>query len=195
MLLSLYLDVWAPSNATKDSKLPVKVWIYGGSNTEGGISMGLFDGCNSAEDGSIIVSINYRVGPLGFMALTNAGINGNQGIQDLLLGLEWVQTNIAAFGGDAVCPGQPYVDEDGANREPQQQKKVLLFGQSAGAEDSFILASLDKAPSLMNSVIMESGAGKRLALNSTIQSVSASYAKTLKCSTNDVCITLFLHFY
>lgn len=48
------------------------------------------------------MSINYRLGPLGFMALDSAGIYGNQGIQDLLLGLEWVQTNIAAFGGDPV---------------------------------------------------------------------------------------------
>ncbi|KAJ5623871.1 hypothetical protein N7510_000180 [Penicillium lagena] len=161
----LYLDVWTPSNATKDSNLPVKVWIYGGSDTSGGISKGLFDGCNTAADGSIFVSINYRIGPLGFMALNSAGIYGNQGIQDLLLGLEWVQANIAAFGGDP--------------------KKVLLFGQSAGAEDAFIIASLPQAPSVISSVIMESGAGKKLLYNSTIQGVGASYAQTLKCSSND----------
>ncbi|KAJ5820467.1 hypothetical protein N7474_006058 [Penicillium riverlandense] len=161
----LYLDVWTPSDATKDSNLPVKVWIYGGSDTSGGISKGLFDGCNTAADGSILVSINYRLGPLGFMALNSAGIYGNQGIQDLLLGLEWVQDNIAAFGGDP--------------------NKVLLFGQSAGAEDAFIIASLPQAPSFFNSVIMESGAGKRLLHNSTIQSVGASYAQTLKCSSDD----------
>ncbi|CAL5865911.1 uncharacterized protein PFLUO_LOCUS117 [Penicillium psychrofluorescens] len=161
----LYLDVWTPSNATKDSNLPVKVWIYGGSDTSGGISKGLFDGCNTAAEGSIFVSINYRVGPLGFMALNSAGIYGNQGIQDLLLGLEWVQSNIAAFGGDP--------------------KKVLLYGQSSGAEDSFIIASLPQAPSLINSVIMESGAGKKLLYNSTIQSVGKSYAQTLNCSPDD----------
>lgn len=88
---------------TKHSRLPVKVWIFGGSNTEGSISDSLYDGCNSPDGDSILVTINYRVGPLGFMALSSAGIQGNQGIQDLVLGLEWVQSNIAAFGGDPVC--------------------------------------------------------------------------------------------
>lgn len=96
------MDVWTPSHATKDSKLPVKVWIYGGSNTEGSISDPLFDGCNTAEGDSVLVTVNYRLGPLGNMGLNSAGISGNQGIKDLLLGLEWVQDNIAAFGGDPV---------------------------------------------------------------------------------------------
>lgn len=100
---SLYLDIWAPEHANKDSGLPVKVWIFGGSETEGSISDPLYDGCNSEEDDSILVTINYRVGPLGFMALNSAGIYGNQGIQDLILGLKWIQDNIAAFGGDPVC--------------------------------------------------------------------------------------------
>ena len=102
MFLSLYLDIYAPANVTKDSGLPVKVWIFGGSNTEGSISDSLYDGCNSPDGNSILVTLNYRVGPLGFMALSSAGIQGNQGIQDLLLGLEWVQSNIAAFGGNPV---------------------------------------------------------------------------------------------
>jgi para-nitrobenzyl esterase len=101
-LCSLYLDIWAPSTATKHSNLPVKVWVYGGSDTEGSISDPLYDGCNTAEAGAILVSINYRLGPLGFMALETAGIYGNQGIQDVIVGLEWVQDNIAAFGGDPV---------------------------------------------------------------------------------------------
>jgi para-nitrobenzyl esterase len=101
-ICSLYLDIWAPSTATKDSKLPVKVWVYGGSETEGSISDPLYDGCNTAEAGSILVSVNYRVGPLGFMALESAALYGNQGIKDLIMGLEWVQQNIAAFGGDPV---------------------------------------------------------------------------------------------
>ncbi|KAJ5624200.1 hypothetical protein N7510_000509 [Penicillium lagena] len=71
----LYLDIWTPYNATKDSVLPVKIWVYGGSDTSGGIDYSLYDGCNIAEDGSILVSINYRLGPLGFMALSSAGIH------------------------------------------------------------------------------------------------------------------------
>ena len=83
--------------------LPVKVWVYGGSDTSGGIDYSLYDGCSIAEEGAILVSINYRLGPLGFMALNSAGIYGNLGIQDLLLGLEWVKKSISAFGGDPVC--------------------------------------------------------------------------------------------
>jgi carboxylesterase type B len=62
----------------------------------------LYDGCNVAKDNALLVSVSYRLGPLGFLALQSAGIGGNQAIQDLLLGLEWVQANIAAFGGDPV---------------------------------------------------------------------------------------------
>lgn len=103
ILISLFLDIWAPANATEDSKLPVKIFVYGGSNTDGGISDSLYAGCNIADDGAILVSINYRLGPLGFMALDSAGIQGNQGIQDLLLGLKWVKQSISKFGGDSVC--------------------------------------------------------------------------------------------
>lgn len=69
----------------------------------GGIDYSLYDGCSIADAGSVFVSINYRLGPLGFLALHSAGIYGNQGIQDLLLGLDWVQREISAFGGDPVC--------------------------------------------------------------------------------------------
>lgn len=100
---SLYLDVWAPANATKSSGLPVRVWLYGGGNSAGGISDPLYDGCPVASSGAILVSINYRLGPLGFFSLKDAGFAGNQGIQDALLGLQWVQDNIGAFGGDPVC--------------------------------------------------------------------------------------------
>jgi hypothetical protein len=99
---SLYLDVWKPANATAGSALPVRVWIYGGANSAGGISDPLYDGCNIASGDALLVSINYRLGPLGFLALDSAGIAGNQATQDILLALEWVQENIAAFGGDPV---------------------------------------------------------------------------------------------
>lgn len=165
-LFSLYLNVYAPSSATQDSKLPVKVFVFGGSDTSSGISFGLYEGCNIVDDGTIFVALNYRLGPLGFMALDTAGIHGNQGIQDLLMGLQWVQDNIEAFGGD--------------------KDKVLLFGQSTGAEDVFAITSLPQAPSLMNSAIMESGAGRNLGNNAVQQKLGASYAQTLNCSTTDV---------
>jgi carboxylesterase type B len=99
---SLHLDVFVPPLAGSASAFPVKVWIYGGGEDAGGISNPLYDGCNLAEDDSIMVSVNYRLGPLGFLALETAGIGGNFGIQDIIMGLQWIQTNIAAFGGDPV---------------------------------------------------------------------------------------------
>ncbi|KAJ5115668.1 hypothetical protein N7456_000016 [Penicillium angulare] len=161
----LYLDIWTPSNATADSKLPVKVWVFGGSDIEGGIDYPLYDGCNIVDDGSILVSVNYRLGPLGFMALKSAGIQGNQGIQDIVLGLEWVQKQISAFGGDP--------------------EKVVLFGQSAGATDVYTVATLPQAPSLMNSVIVESVALPSLIEYSQLQKTSASFARQLHCGVSN----------
>jgi Carboxylesterase family len=68
----------------------------------GGISDPLYNGFNLATD-SMVVSILYRIGAMGFLALETGGITGNFGVQDILLGLEWVQQNIAAFGGDPEC--------------------------------------------------------------------------------------------
>ena len=110
IIISLYLDVWVPPNTFGNSKLPVKVWVYGGSEAGGGVSVPLYNGCNLAAAGTIVVSINYRLGPLGFLALESAGINGNFGIQDILLGLQWVHSNIAAFGGDPVCSTYRFPD-------------------------------------------------------------------------------------
>jgi carboxylesterase type B len=81
--------------------MPVKVFIYGGGGSAGGISDPLYNGCNLASD-SVVVSLNYRLGPLGFLALHSAGVTGNMAVQDLILGLQWVQSNIAGFGGDPV---------------------------------------------------------------------------------------------
>ncbi|OOQ86520.1 putative carboxylesterase [Penicillium brasilianum] len=161
----LYLDIWAPASATKDSKLPVKVWIYGGSNTAGGIAYPLYDGCNLADTGAVVVTLNYRLGPLGFLALNSAGIYGNQGIQDLILGFKWVQKSISAFGGDP--------------------EKVLAFGQSAGATNLYTIATLAEAPSLFKSAIVESVALPQLTKNATAQKLGASFAKVLQCGLND----------
>ena len=86
------------------------------------------------------MSINYRLGPLGFLAYPDAGLEGNYAIQDQLLALNWIQEEIASFGGDP--------------------DKVLLFGQSAGAMDAYVLASLPQAPSLFRAVAMQSGGGR-----------------------------------
>ncbi|KAF3912557.1 Cholinesterase [Dactylellina cionopaga] len=163
----LYLDVWVPEGASNTTaNLPVKVWIYGGSNTGGSIKNVQYNGCDLAQDGAIVVAIAYRLGPLGFLALDSAGIAGNFGIQDIILGLQWVQDNIAKFGGD--------------------KSKVLLFGQSAGAWDTWIVSTLPSAPSLMRGVALHSGAGVDFQTNASAQLAGSLYATTANCSVTDV---------
>ncbi|KAK6344260.1 hypothetical protein TWF696_007902 [Orbilia brochopaga] len=162
----LYLNVWVPSSANSGStELPVKVWIHGGANTGGSIENPLYNGCDLAGAGAIVVNIAYRLGPLGFLALETAGITGNFGIQDILLGLQWVQDNIAAFGGD--------------------RRKVLLFGQSAGAWNSFIVSTLASAQDLMRAVALESGGGIDLQGNSSAQQAGAQFAARANCGVTD----------
>ena len=94
--------MFSPASASANSNLPVKVFIYGGSFVSGGTSDPLYKGCNLASD-AVVVTIAYRLGPLGFLALEGTNIAGNQGLQDVIMGAQWVQDNIAAFGGDPVC--------------------------------------------------------------------------------------------
>jgi para-nitrobenzyl esterase len=114
----LYLNIWTPATAKAGAKLPVIVWIYGGGNTIGSASVALYDGSNIAKHGAILVSMNYRVGILGYMAhpeLTAESPHhqsGNYGGLDQVAALQWVQRNIAKFGGDAA--------------------HVVIMGQSAG---------------------------------------------------------------
>ncbi|XP_045153484.1 cholinesterase isoform X2 [Echinops telfairi] len=109
----LYLNVWSP--APKPKNATVMVWIYGGGFQTGTSSLHVYDGKFLARvERVIVVSMNYRVGALGFLALPgNPEAPGNMGLFDQQLALEWVQKNIAAFGGNP--------------------KSVTLFGESAGA--------------------------------------------------------------
>lgn len=109
----LYLDVYRPAKADKHDRLPVLVWIHGGGFGSG--SGGLFNGSEmAAQTGSIVVSINYRVGVLGYLAVEQMGEDaGNLGLLDQIAALRWVNGNIAAFGGDA--------------------SRLTVAGQSAGA--------------------------------------------------------------
>jgi carboxylesterase type B len=137
------------------------VWLYGGSNEGGAVSDSLYDGCNSAVN-SIVVSVNYRLGPLGYLAYPDEGITGNYGLQDQLLALRWVQDEIRSFGGDP--------------------DRVLLFGQSAGALDSYVISSLPQAPSLFRAVALESGGGRDSPSVADTKAVYAKYIRSLNCS-------------
>lgn len=139
--------------------------MFGGGNVVGDIGNPLYDACNLATD-AIIVAFNYRLGPLGFLGLVDAGIKGNMALHDSLLALQWVKENIAAFGGDA--------------------NKVMMFGQSAGADNVFTVSALPQAEKLLSGVVLESGGGIDL-IPPTIASYSgSSYAQTLGCGISDV---------
>lgn len=101
----LYLNVWTPAKSTQE-RIPVFVWIYGGGFTAGATSEANYTGERLARKGVVLVSIAYRVGPLGFLAHPDLSsqdrnkVSGNYGLLDMISGLQWIQRNIAAFGGD-----------------------------------------------------------------------------------------------
>jgi para-nitrobenzyl esterase len=135
----LYLNVWAPASG---KKLPVIVWIYGGAFMVGSASMANYSGEGLAQKGVVRVNLAYRVGPMGFLAhpeLTKegGGHSGNYGLMDQIAGLEWVQRNIAAFGGDP--------------------DNVTIVGQSAGSMSVALLQMDQKAKGLFHKAIGMSG--------------------------------------
>lgn len=138
----LYLNVWTPAKS-KNEKLPVMVWIYGGGFAFGGTSGAVTWGDQLAKHGVILVSIAYRVGVLGFMAhheLTAESenkVSGNYGLLDQIAGLRWVQENISAFGGDP--------------------SKVTIFGESAGAISVSMLCASPLTKGLFAGAISQSG--------------------------------------
>ena len=139
----LTVNVFAPKQARN---APVMVWIYGGANIYGANSLSSYDGLAFARDGVILVSMNYRLGALGFFAhpaLTKAAAPGeplgNYALMDQIAALKWVQRNIRAFGGDP--------------------SNVTLFGESAGGIDTLALMSTPSAKGLFAKAIVESGAG------------------------------------
>ena len=139
----LTLNIWTP--VERATRLPVMVWLHGGGNVNGTGSQTFYDGSAFARDGVVLVTLNYRLGILGFFAHPALGgkqgdcRTGNFGLLDQIAALRWVQRNIAAFGGDP--------------------SNVTLFGESAGAEDALILASSDAAKGLFGKVISESAGG------------------------------------
>ena len=139
----LYLNVWTGAPSANDRR-PVMVWIHGGALTRGSGSTPTYDGETLAKKGVVLVTINYRLGVFGFFAhpeLTkesDRNASGNYGILDQIAALEWVQKNIAAFGGDP--------------------KRVTIFGESAGSWSVNALTATPLAKGLFQRAIGESGA-------------------------------------
>ena len=138
----LYLNIWTPLEPAA-KPLPVMVWIYGGALENGSASTPLYAGDGFAKRGVILVTINYRLGVLGFLALNSlskesaAGVSGNYGLLDQIAALQWVQRNIGAFGGDA--------------------QRVTIFGQSSGSISVSALVASPLAKGLFQRAIGESG--------------------------------------
>ena len=138
----LYLNVWTPATAVSD-RLPVLVWIYGGGFNGGSTSVPVHDGARLARRGVVLVSIAYRVGVLGFHAHPELSaesphhVSGNYGLLDMVAGLQWIERNIAAFGGDP--------------------RRVTIFGESAGGIAVSMLCVSPLAKGLFHGAISQSG--------------------------------------
>lgn len=133
----LTLDVTAPWPLAKGA--PVLVWIPGGGNFAGGANVPSYDARNFARDGVIVVTMNYRLGALGFFAHPALGKHVNYGLLDQIAALKWVKRNISAFGGDP--------------------RRVTLSGESAGGGDTLALMTLSAARGLFHQAIVQSGGG------------------------------------
>ncbi len=139
----LYLNVW--SGAAPDARAPVLVWIHGGGLTIGNGADVSYDGTALARRGAVVVTINYRLGALGYLAhpLLSAesdhGASGNYGTLDQVAALDWVQRNIASFGGDP--------------------DRVAIFGESAGSWSVNHMMATPLARGLFQAAIGESGGG------------------------------------
>ena len=163
----LYLNVWTPATAA-NARLPVMVWIYGGAYTEGAGSTPYNQGDTLAAKGVVVVTFNYRLGALGFLAhpeLTAESphqASGNYALTDVLAVLQWVRENIAALGGN---PGN-----------------VTLFGESAGAAISAALVGAPLGKGLFQRAISESGLWMGLNL-APMRSRESAEQQTVKVAT------------
>ncbi|NXX45373.1 CEL lipase, partial [Tricholaema leucomelas] len=141
----LYLNIWIPQGRKHIStKLPVMVWIYGGAFLVGGsqganfLNNYLYDGEEIAVRGNVIVvTLNYRLGPLGFLSTGDENLPGNYGLKDQHMAIAWVKRNIKAFGGDP--------------------DNITIFGESAGATSVSLQMLSPKNKGLFKRAISQSG--------------------------------------
>jgi len=168
----LFLNVFTPDTATEGDKLPVIIYIHGGGFTGGCGHEKHFDGPAWPAQGVIGVTINYRLGPMGFVCLpelkAEAGFTGNYGLYDQLTAIQWVHDNIASFGGDP--------------------DNVTIMGQSAGAMSvqQHCLSPLSEG--LFHKAVMSSGGGVSRMLSSS--PAEKNYAFWQKCMEYAGCKTL-----
>jgi para-nitrobenzyl esterase len=151
----LNLNIWTPDPG--QAGLPVLVWIHGGAFANGSGAVPQYDGTAFARDGVVCVTINYRLGADGFLFLDD-GV-ANTGLLDQVAALQWVQDNIANFGGDPA--------------------RVTLGGESAGAMSVITLLSMPRAAGLFRRAIAQSGAGQHALTRGTAARVGGYLAAQL----------------
>ncbi|XP_073967570.1 juvenile hormone esterase-like [Choristoneura fumiferana] len=133
----LHVNVYVPDSASPQNKLPVFVWIFGGGFSFGFAGRFLYGPSYLVRHDIIFVTLNYRVGPYGFMCLDTPEVPGNQGLKDQVLALRWVRDNIAAFGGD--------------------ETKITIGGNSAGGMAVDFHLHYGKDENLFHKIIPQSG--------------------------------------
>jgi para-nitrobenzyl esterase len=161
----LYLNVWTPSTAVSGSKLPVVVIFHGGGFTNGAGRD--FTPTTMVRQGNVlVVTVNYRLGALGYLTLPqldadNGTDSGNYGLLDQIQSLKWVQDNIARFGAD---PG-----------------RVMIAGQSAGAESVCMMLASPKAAGLFSRAVVESGLTCTESTKTSAQQTDAAFVTAVGC--------------
>uniref|UniRef100_A0A8D2G2K8 Carboxylic ester hydrolase n=1 Tax=Theropithecus gelada TaxID=9565 RepID=A0A8D2G2K8_THEGE len=160
----LYLNIYTPADLTKKNRLPVMVWIFGGGLVVGAAST--YDGkVLAAHENVVVVTIQHRLGILGFFSTGDEHSRGNWGHLDQLAALRWVQDNIASFGGN---PGS-----------------VTIFGESSGGESVSVLIFSPLSKNLFHRAISESGVALTHALleDGDIKPLAEKIANTAGCQT------------
>lgn len=137
----LYLNVYSPAQQSPkcetDKKLPVMIWIHGGGFVSGSAQSSMYNPKHLVQEGVVVVTVNYRLGPLGFLCLPSMGIYGNMGLKDQRMAFRWVGDNISAFGGDP--------------------NNVTIFGQSAGGASVHLHYLSEISRQYFHKVIAQSG--------------------------------------
>ena len=134
----LFLNIWRPSGMSSEDSLPIMVWIHGGGFMIGSGAEQVYNGSNLARDQNVLViSINYRLGALGFLPQDPYGSLAMNGLFDQTIALQWIQANAQAFGGDT--------------------EQVTVFGESSGGESVCMLSVSPLSKGLFHRAIMQSG--------------------------------------
>lgn len=165
---SLSLNIWTKS--LEGSKKPVVLWIHGGGFTRGTGSDKNQSGVNFADDDIVYVSLNYRLGVLGFLDLESILGNeykssGNNGILDIIEGLKWIKENIESFGGD--------------------KENITIMGESAGAKCIGALLVTPLAKGLFNKAILESGSFQAIRDKNTARKITERFLELVEIDKNN----------